>query len=238
MPRIQTITTPFVLNISVNCYLVGDEGGFVLIDTGKRGQRSKIEAALDAAGCKPGNLKLIVLTHGDFDHCGNAAYLRQKFSTKVALHANDRGMVENGDMFYNRKQPNPIIKAIFGWFFVLLKADRFTPDVWLKEGDELAAHGLDARVIELPGHCKGNVGLLTPGGDLLCGDLLGNVGKPEVWSLIDDHAAMAASVEKLRGLPITTVYPGHGEPFPITAFWETHQGDTIHSGADRAIPHT
>ncbi|RLI67201.1 hypothetical protein DRO91_10540, partial [Candidatus Heimdallarchaeota archaeon] len=31
-----------------------------------------LERELEKAGCKPGDLKLVVLTHGDFDHTGNA----------------------------------------------------------------------------------------------------------------------------------------------------------------------
>jgi glyoxylase-like metal-dependent hydrolase (beta-lactamase superfamily II) len=218
--KIETITTPFVLGISVNCYLVEVADGFVLIDTAKTGQRRAVEAALEGAGCTPGNLKLIVLTHGDFDHCGNAAYLRQKYATRIALHGSDAGMVENGDMFASRKQLNPIMRSLMGLIFSLAAADRFKPDVLLKEDDDLAAYGLAAKVIELPGHCRGNIGLLMPDGELFCGDLLGNTGKPAVWSLVDDAATMAASVEKLKGYTITTVYPGHGKAFPITAFWE------------------
>lgn len=223
--KIETITVPFVLHISVNCYLVRLEDGFVLIDTARRGQRARVENALDRAGCRPGNLHLIVLTHGDFDHCGNAAYLRQKFSTRIAMHRDDLGMVEKGDMFWNRKQPNPFMKRIFDLFISLSPADRFTPDLWLKEGDELSAHGLDARVIELPGHSKGNIGILTADGDLFCGDLLGNLGKPAIWSLVDDAVVMAASVEKLKDLPIETVYPGHGQSFPMAAFRANQRQD-------------
>lgn len=221
--KIETITTPFILHITVNCYLVEAEDGFVLIDTARSGQRGKVEAALEQAGCTAGKLKLIVLTHGDFDHSGNAAYLRQKFSTAVALHPDDRGMVERGDMFWNRKQPNPVMKVIFDRIFLLAQANRFTPDVWLREGDNLSTYGLDAHVIELPGHSRGNIGLLTADGDLFCGDLLGNLGKPAVWSLVDDRTAMAASVEKLNGLPVKTVYPGHGQSFPMAAFRANRQ---------------
>ncbi|NUQ04870.1 MAG: MBL fold metallo-hydrolase [Anaerolineae bacterium] len=34
---------------------------------------------------------MILLTHGDFDHCGNAAHLRRKYQTRVAMHLDDRG---------------------------------------------------------------------------------------------------------------------------------------------------
>jgi len=52
----------------VNCYLVKTGDGFILIDTGVPSKRVDIEKELVRAGCKPGDLKLIVLTHGDFDH--------------------------------------------------------------------------------------------------------------------------------------------------------------------------
>lgn len=223
MSKTHTITVPFILHITVNCYLIGDDGGFILIDTGTRGQRRRVESALEQAGCAPGALRLIVLTHGDFDHCGNAAYLRQKYATRVAMHPDDSGMVENGDMFWNRKQPGPLMKRLFGLFISVPPTHRFEPDVWLTEGDGLSAYGFNARVIELPGHSKGSIGVLTADGDLFCGDLLGNMGKPDVWSLIDDPAAAAASVHRLTTLPIGTIYPGHGKPFSMAAFEARHR---------------
>ena len=63
---------------SVNAYLIRTELGFVLVDTGMRSQRALIDERLDAEGCEPGGLKLIVLTHGDLDHIGNAVYLRDR----------------------------------------------------------------------------------------------------------------------------------------------------------------
>ena len=47
---IETISTRFMFNISVNCYLVRVDDGFVLIDTGTRGGRKQIEAELKATG--------------------------------------------------------------------------------------------------------------------------------------------------------------------------------------------
>ena len=101
MPQeIKTISLslPYRLG-SGNCYLVKTDTGYILIDTGSSNKRTDLERELEGAGCKPGYLKLIVLTHGDFDHTGNAAYLRQKFGTEIAMHYDDSGMAERGDMF-------------------------------------------------------------------------------------------------------------------------------------------
>ena len=50
-----------------NCYLVKTDSGYILIDTNFPFQRNKLEETLEREGCKPGNLKLIVITHGDID---------------------------------------------------------------------------------------------------------------------------------------------------------------------------
>ncbi len=85
----------------VNCYLLTTDKGFVLIDTGFSKNRVDVERELENAGCTPEKLKLILLTHGDFDHSGNAVYLRKKYSVEIAMHIDDEGMVEKGDLFYN-----------------------------------------------------------------------------------------------------------------------------------------
>jgi hydroxyacylglutathione hydrolase len=219
---INTLTTPFVFNVSVNCYLVRTGDGFILIDTGRTNKRGAIEKQLESAGCQPGNLTLIVLTHGDFDHCGNAAYLRKKFGTQIAMHKDDSGMVERGDMLWNRNKQNILIRTIFKLFFRLRKSDRFKPDLYIDEGYDFSGYGFDAKVLDIPGHSKGSIGILTASGDLFCGDLLANIAKPEIWSIIDDSVAAHASVEKLKCLQINTVYPGHGQPFPMELFMKTH----------------
>ena len=220
--EITTIAVPFVLNVSVNCYIVRTSHGFILIDTGRANKRGMIEKALASAGCLPGNLQLIVLTHGDFDHCGNAGHLRNKFHAQIAMHKDDSGMVERGDMLWNRNKQNILIRIVSRLFFRLRKPDRFKADLYVDNGYDFSEYGFDAKALHIPGHSKGSIGILTTSGDLFCGDLLANVDKPETWSIIDDKAEAHASVEKLKRLQINTVYPGHGQPFLMELFNNTH----------------
>lgn len=206
---------------SVNCYLVRTASGFVLIDTGPATQRPALEKELAAAGCTPGHLDLIVLTHGDFDHTGSAAYLAETFRAPVALHRHDAGMVTQGDMFWNRSSGNVVIRALAPLLFRFSRENRFEPDLTLEEGDDLADFGLQARVLAFPGHSKGSIGILTGNGDLFCGDLLENTGDaPAPGSIVDNPAELDASLAKLGELRVNTVYPGHGPPFPMKAFWD------------------
>lgn len=222
-PNITTITLPLPYGLgSVNCYLIKTEIGYLLIDTGCSNQRTYLGQKLESAGCKPGNLKLIILTHGDFDHTCNAAYLRHKFATKIAMHYDDSGMVEYGDISWNRKKDNIFIKIIARMLFRFGKSARFKPDLYIKDEDNLSAYGWDAKILDLPGHSQGSIGILTANGNLFCGDLLTNIKKPILNSIMDDLEVANASVVKLKNLAINTVYPGHGKPFEIEILFQNN----------------
>ncbi len=216
---IQSISLALPFNLgSVNCYLINTGQGFVLIDTGCTSQRRQLEEELANAGCQPGMLTLIFLTHGDFDHTGNAAHLRAKYGGKIGMHADDAGMAQHGNMFWNRKTGNAVAGMLAAALFGFGKASRFKPDLLFEDGDALTAYGLIASVVvTLPGHSRGSLGVLTADGDLFCGDLFENPAQPVLNSIIDDPAAAQASVEKLKGLAVQTVYPGHGKPFTFDA---------------------
>ena len=216
MPEINIITLALPYHLGrVNCYLIKTDTGHILIDTGSSNQRSALEQELRYAGCQPGDLKLIILTHGDFDHTGNAAYLRRKFGAPLAMHPADFGMIERSDMFASRSNANPIFKAIAPLLFRFGESNRVTPDIKLAEGFDLAGYGMAAQVISIPGHSRGSIGILTSDGNLFVGDLLENTKQPALNSIMDDRVAAQASVDKLKGLNVKTVYPGHGRSFSL-----------------------
>jgi len=211
---------------SVNCYLLKVKDGYILIDCGLSKNRAEVEKRIKQAGCNYGDLKLILLTHGDFDHTGNCAYIRTKFDSEIAMHHEDSGMVEFGDFSWNRNLGfimrilGKMMTRLFG--LSLKKKDRFKPDFYLREGKILTDYGFNATVYHIPGHSKGSIGFLTAEGDLFCGDLLMNKDKPVKFNMIVDNEAFKNSVDKLRTLDINTVYPGHGKPFLMKDFFDNY----------------
>jgi hydroxyacylglutathione hydrolase len=230
LPQVKTIRLPMPFRLGhVNCYLVEGDQGHLLIDTGPASSRALLERELMGAGCRPGVLQLIVLTHGDFDHTGNAAYLRAGFGAPIAMHAGDLGMAQRGDMFSNRSKGSVLLRTMAPLLFRFGKSQRFEPDLTLQDGDSLSEYGLDAQVLSIPGHSSGSIGLLTAGGDLFCGDLFENISKPGLNSIMDDLVTANASFDRLSKLDIVTVYPGHGEPFQLDLLLaERPEGEDAH----------
>ena len=204
----------------VNCYLVKAGKDSIMIDTGVSSKRSDLENELECAGVTPGNLKLIILTHGDSDHADNCVYLKEKYGARIAMHSGDLGMAERGDMSWNRKvRPDKmsmlfrIISCVFGKLVKPGKFETFTPDMFIEDGQDFSEYGFDAKALHLPGHSKGSIGILTSEGDLFCGDLLYNIAG---FNCIDDVEDFNASIAKLKNYKINTVFPGHGKPFPMS----------------------
>ncbi len=214
---------------SVNCFLLKREDEYILIDSGLSKNRAELEKIVKQSGCKNDNLKLILITHGDADHTGNCAYLRNTYGSKIAMHREDLGMVELGDFAWNRNL-NLFMKKLSKFVIRLLgirlkEEDRFTPDIFLDDGQSLNEYGFDINVYNLPGHSKGSLGFLTADGAFFCGDLLMNNKKPKKNNLIPDKEAFKKSIERLKMLDINMVYPGHGKPFPIKQFFNNYNRD-------------
>jgi hydroxyacylglutathione hydrolase len=199
----------------VNAFLVTVKDGFVLIDTGLGMHWEKLESELLSAGCLPDKLKLVIITHGDMDHTGNCARLQEKYKCKIAMHNNDALMAERG-VLLKRK-----VRTLHGRIFIMIRRlfrkkftfDKFKPDIFLTEGQNLLEYGLDAVVVHIPGHTKGSIGILTNDGNLFAGDTFTNNRKPDTANYIEDFEELNSSLARLKEMNIKTVYPGHGKPF-------------------------
>ncbi len=198
-----------------NCYLVTDGGQAILVDTASGQNLDQVMAE-----CDKYTLKLIVLTHVHFDHAENAAALSARYGIPVAIHRKDEELFDSFD-----KQPlksSGLVGCVV--LSMSLKVLRNTtvarPDnlIYVEEGDDLNAYGFNAKVIELPGHTLGSIGLDVEGRHLLVGDALDNWIRPGTGHLFYDKEATRKSAEKIRALGDRTIYYGHGKPTPNGLF--------------------
>ena len=198
-----------------NCYLVTDGGQAILVDTASGQNLDQVMAE-----CDKYTLKLIVLTHVHFDHAENAAALSARYGVPVAIHRKDEALFDRFD-----KQPlkssGLVGCVVLGMSLKVLRNTTVArPDnlIYVEEGDDLNAYGFNAKVIELPGHTLGSIGLDVEGRHLLVGDALDNWIRPGTGHLFYDKEATRKSAEKIRALGDRTIYYGHGKPTPNGLF--------------------
>jgi len=190
----------------VNAFLVREEDGFTLVDTGIPGGADNLIRAADAAG---GAIKRIALTHGHGDHVGSLDALKQKLGDSVAVLMPELdARIHAGEKVVEGKLPG-------GWPKITT-----TPDVRLQPGDHVGS----LEVIAAPGHTPGHSAFLdTRDRSLLAGDTFTTIGDVQVsnhfyWRF--PLAAMATwdkrkdqeSARALRALDPTLLVVGHGAP--------------------------
>ena len=145
-------------------------------------------------------LKLIVSTHGHWDHTGDNAAVAAHTGADIAVHPLDRERLE---------RPKPL--------FAPFEIPPSVPAVELAEGDVIVFGEIRLRVVHTPGHTEGSVCLLAEDdGRLYSGDTLFAGG----WGRVDlpggDPDAMVDSIARLAGLDDRiAVYPGHGKATTI-----------------------
>ena len=192
-----------------NCYVIADGGKAILIDTASKPHINKV-----IVECDKYEMKLIVLTHVHFDHAENAAELSKRYNIPVAIHKADEELFESFD-----KQPlksyGLVGKIVLGLSLKVLRETKVEkPEnlIYVKDGDDLSFYGINAKIVELPGHTLGSIGVDVEQKHLFVGDELDNWIRPGLGHLYYDFDAIKDSAQKIKGLGARTIYYGHGKP--------------------------
>lgn len=197
-----------------NCFLVECGENAILVDTVKEPGKEKILEA-----CKGKNIRLIVLTHGHFDHVQNAAFLSNHFNAPIAIHELDIPLIENNlaqELFAHTITGKVVLYASIR-SMKNEKIPHFVPSVILKEGDTLNDYGIPASIIELPGHTMGSIGVMVNGNgkEFIVGDALMHMLGPAGRSLIyTNREMMEESAKKISRSGAKIIHFGHGSSEP------------------------
>lgn len=193
-----------------NCYLVSHDRKAILFDTSSGESATKVIEA-----CSEYEMKVLVLSHPHFDHAENASVISERFNIPVAYHIAD-------DEIFDDYDAQPLMSYGLVGFIVLkmsIKALRQTkvkrPEnhCYIKEGDSFADYGFpDIRVVELPGHTKGSIGLLIQDHSILVGDALDNWVRPGIGHLYYDLDVQKKTADRILSFGHRTIYYGHGKP--------------------------
>ncbi len=193
-----------------NCYLISDGKNAILVDTSSG---ESFDMVMEA--CRKYDMKLVVLTHPHFDHAENADVISRRFNIPVAYNKAD-------DEIFDSYDTQPLKSYGVVGMIVLkmsLKVLRETKVIrpenhfYVSEGDTFAEYGFpDVKVIELPGHTKGSMGLLIGEDKIIVGDALDNWISPGMGHLYFEKEVQRETYEKLRLYSGRTAYYGHGKP--------------------------
>ena len=197
-----------------NVFMIEDDGGVTMFDAGAR----TMTRAVASAGAKLGGIRRVILGHAHTDHRGTAPAL----GVPVLCHPDEVEDAEGSGGF--RYWPPdlaglpPVARQLqrllhrYAWDGGPVKISGT-----VSEGDELASF----RVVHLPGHAPGLIGLWRESDRLaLCSDcfytldMWGRDCPPRlpVATYNYDTEQARASMRKLAALEPAAAWPGHGKP--------------------------
>lgn len=187
---IRTIKVGF---LATNCYILKNpkNGDAVVIDPGADG--ILIKSTLREMNAR---LKLILLTHGHFDHILGLGELRRD-GIITAIHGKDASHLTQRDMFSAMLEydPRPFPPA----------------DFFFTDDGDYSLVGFDFTVLNTPGHTPGSCcfifdDLMFTGDTLFCG----GIGRTDFTGGSDED--MQSSLARLSKIPGDyAIYPGHDE---------------------------
>jgi len=202
-----------------NCYLI-KEDGLILVDAGVPNQGKKFLRCLKDLSIEPGNISLILLTHGHWDHIASVSEFKKLTGCKVAINQHEKDWVEQAI----KSQPpgiglwGKVLTAIINVYLSFIDFTGTTVDLVLEDEEyPLESYGIHGKFIYTPGHSSGSMSLLLDTGDAFVGDLaMGGfpmrIG-PGMLPFAENVNALKESWRLLLSSGAKQIYPGHGKPF-------------------------
>ncbi|MDY6789927.1 MAG: MBL fold metallo-hydrolase [Thermodesulfobacteriota bacterium] len=210
---------PIPLGVA-QCYVIQDKGA-VMIDAGAPKKSTQFLKTIEHHGISPNDIKLIIPTHGHWDHIGSAKDIKQITGARIAMHHREKEWLEK-----SQKHIPPavnlwghIIVKTLGGLLPLIRFPAAQVDITLEDEDfSLTEFEIPGKIIYTPGHSPGSVSVLLDTGDAFVGDLAMSSFplrlSPGLPIFADDITQVKNSLKLLLDKGATTIYPAHGKSFP------------------------
>ncbi len=191
-----------------NCYLLHEDDGFTLIDTGLPGSANSI---LKTASTNGGEIKRILLTHAHMDHVGSLDALCPHLPDAEVIIGEREAALMAGDMRLLADEPQTKPKGGY-------PSIKTPPTHIINDGDMVGS----LQAVFSPGHTPGHMAYLdTRDQTLIAGDALTTVGRVTVTGQFNwrfpfpafatwDKPTALKSAQKLLGLQPSRLVVGHG----------------------------
>jgi hydroxyacylglutathione hydrolase len=196
----------------LNVYFLEDDDGVTIFDCGTQALAGQIKEAAEYLG----GARRLVLGHAHADHRGSAA----KLGLPVLCHELERedAQGDGGRHYFSGEGFSRRQIALLDYLLKRWDGGPVAVSETLREGDLVAG----CRVVHLPGHAPGQIGLYRESdGVALTSDCFytmdtqtfryGTARVPSAGVNQDTEEARE-SIRKLAGLELSAAWPGHAEP--------------------------
>jgi len=168
----------YVGTFDLASFLITTPKGHILINSGLAESVPMIRSHIEALGFKFLDIKILLATHGHFDHVAGMAEIKKLTGAKMMIESGDAQILSDGgnsDYVFGGK----------GKTFEPVKADRL-----LHDNDTVRIGGMEISVLRHPGHTKG-----------ACSFLFDVKDSSRSWRVLIANMPTILDQTKLSGMP-------------------------------------
>lgn len=204
----------YVGTYDLSSYLITTDQGHLLINTGVGSSAPMIQKNVESLGVRFADIKLLLATHGHWDHVGAMAAIKRLTGARMVMHEADVPVLEDGgnsDFRFFPKGRGTVYEPV-------------TVDQRLRDGDTVRLGGMALTAHHHPGHTKGatsftftvreagrdyRVGIINTAGINEGVQLLKSPGYP---TIVDDYAS---TIAKQKQMTIDVFLSSHAGQFRL-----------------------
>jgi metallo-beta-lactamase class B len=207
----------YVGSMGLASYLITTPEGHILINSNMEANVPMIRTSVESLGFRVSDIKILLISHAHYDHCGGSALLKRLTGAKYMVMQEDVDVVESGGKtdFHYANDPQ--------FMFPPTKVDQV-----LRDGEQVKLGGATVTARLTPGHTKGCTTWTMKVNDGSKQRDVVIVGSPNVnpgYKLIGNTAypRITEDFEKtfrvLKSLPVDYFLGAHGSYFDMQRKW-------------------
>jgi hydroxyacylglutathione hydrolase len=209
-----------------NSFLIKTTDLNILVDTGYKFMYRKLLSNLTSL--KADHIDYLIQTHTHFDHCHNAANLKERFNCQIIAGEKEKEFIEQG-FTPIPAGTHPITKSLSN---IGTKIDlnlfhykAFKADIPINGHYSLTPQ---IHIIQTPGHSSGSISIIVDNEIALVGDAMIGIFKNTVFPpFADDVKEMIDSWKILLDTGCKTFLSGHGGPISRSKLMKDFEARTI-----------
>ncbi len=133
----------FVGSYPTSAHLIDTGEGLILLDSGCPHTVYLVIDGIWRLGFRPEDVRMIIHSHGHYDHLGGTLALAKLTGAKTYVGAEDLSMADGTE--------NLSWADLLGYTY----REAFTPDVLIRDGDRITLGNTEIRCVHTPGHTAG-----------------------------------------------------------------------------------
>jgi metallo-beta-lactamase class B len=207
----------YVGSMGLASYLITTPEGHILINSNMEANVPMIRTSVESLGFRFSDIKILLISHAHYDHCGGSALLKRLTGAKYMVMQEDVDVVESGGKtdFHYANDPQ--------FMFPPTKVDQV-----LRDGEQVKLGGATVTARLTPGHTKGCTTWTMRVNDGSKQRDVVIVGSPNVnpgYKLIGNTAYPRITEEfgktfrVLKSLPVDYFLGAHGSYFDMQRKW-------------------